>query len=211
MYIPTQTLSMRCAGPLRHTCTLGILGNHLLGSIEVDGDLVFFVGTSPVPGTWRCALDAPSGRTAPARCTRDWPPLRTGAYRPCHAETQIRSSMSGKSDNPPAYSSSEPKCTQSGDTRPLPDGWVKQWDNKYVFRPHIAAIVATFTWTHARTPLALRGFTPWMSRTKSISPPLDLRLALPRKARILSSRCLRHSHTCTNSPCTSSLCTSSHP
>ncbi len=41
--------------------------------------------------------------------------------------------MSGKSDNPPAYSSNDPKSTQSGDTRPLPEGWVKQWDNKYVY------------------------------------------------------------------------------
>jgi len=37
--------------------------------------------------------------------------------------------MSEKQDNPPSYDASTNK---NEDTRPLPDGWVKQFDNKYV-------------------------------------------------------------------------------
>lgn len=40
----------------------------------------------------------------------------------------------GKPDEPPAYdakTNSEPQSSaKSGADRPLPDGWVKQWDNK---------------------------------------------------------------------------------
>jgi len=37
--------------------------------------------------------------------------------------------MSEKQDKPPSYDASTNK---NEDTRPLPDGWVKQFDNKYV-------------------------------------------------------------------------------
>ena len=43
--------------------------------------------------------------------------------------------MTEKKDNPPPYETNRSATSNGGDSRPLPDGWVKQWDDKYVL-PH---------------------------------------------------------------------------
>merc|ERR1712096_412765 len=57
------------------------------------------------------------------------------------------STMSEKQDNPPSYDASTNK---NEDTRPLPDGWVKQFDNNYKqhFYVDTRANPPRSTWIH---------------------------------------------------------------